>query len=172
MADGMLYMGSMEGEVLAINPSSRSAQFSFPQESEGEWSFSFGGGGQGSFLSCAPAVQVSFYGSPVVVDGVVYIGTGTGKIFALNATAGYDIWEYPRDGYIGSIVGSPVIDNGILYVGSSDGNLYAIDIETRRLAWDSPFATGDDIWATPLVQDGVVYFGSLDHKFYALDAET
>lgn len=171
-ADGILYMGSMQGEILAINPISRSAGYSFPQESEGEWRFPLAGGAGGGFLTCAPVATVSLYGSPVVADGVVYVGTGTGKVYALNATAGYDIWEFPRDAYIGSIVGSLVLDRGILYVGSCDGKLYAIDIETRRLAWDSPFATGGEIWATPLVHDGVVYFGSLDHKIYALDADT
>ncbi|MBE0415711.1 MAG: PQQ-binding-like beta-propeller repeat protein [Dehalococcoidia bacterium] len=168
VANDTIYVGTMDGRVIAINPSSRIAGYPFP--SVGEWSFSFGGGVGGGFLSCAPAAVVSIYGTPAVADGVVYIGTGNGKLYALDATAGYDIWQYPRDGYIGSIVGSPVVADGILYIGSSDGKLYAIDIETRNLKRD--FETGGEIWGTPLVHDGVVYIGSADHKLYALDAES
>jgi outer membrane protein assembly factor BamB len=67
-------------------------------------------------------------------------------------------------------VGSPIVADGILYIGSSDGKLYAIDAATGKLAWDSPYVTGDKIWSTPLVHEGVVYVGSFDNKLHAIDA--
>ena len=175
-AEGIIYMGSMQGEVLAISPESRIVNHSFPQETVGEWRFVAGGAQGGGLFSCAAPVLVSIYGTPALSEGFVYIGTSLGKVYCLNATSGNERWVYPEEGSIGSIVGSPVVWNGIVYVGSSDGNLYAIDAETGQLkagfADGGVFQTGDKIWSTPLVYDGIIYFGSFDHSPYAIDAET
>ena len=36
--------------------------------------------------------------SPAVVDGVVYIGSGDGNVYALNATNGAKLWNYTTGG--------------------------------------------------------------------------
>ena len=185
VGDDALYVGTTEGKVVSYTLVSE------PRPAAVEWwrypplgKPGLGGGVAGGFLSCAPTAAAGIYSTPFVVDGVVYIGAYDGRVYAFNSSsriAGHSFpqesegeWTYPREGegYIGAIVGSPVVADGILYIGSADGKLYAIDIATGELAWDAPFASGDDIWATPLVYNGTVYFGSLDHKLYALDAET
>ncbi|MBA7595073.1 Outer membrane protein assembly factor BamB [subsurface metagenome] len=180
MDDDVIYVGTTEGKVVSYT------LFSEPRVAAEWWRFplrgelGLGGGGGGGFLACMPTAPAVIYSTPFVADGAVYIGAYDGKVYALNTSsrvAGYSFpqesegeWVYPEEDSIGAIVGSPVVAEGILYIGSADGNLYAIDIVTSELAWDSPFATGDDIWATPLVHDGVVYIGSFDHKLYAIDA--
>ena len=53
----------------------------------------------------------------------VYIGSDDGKIYALDATSGQEIWDITTGDKVTS---SPTVANGILYVGSHDGKLYAI----------------------------------------------
>ncbi|MCK4963806.1 MAG: PQQ-like beta-propeller repeat protein, partial [Dehalococcoidia bacterium] len=181
MYDDVIYVGTTEGKVVSYTlfsePRVAAEWWRFP--SRGELGLG-GGAGGGGFLSCLPTAGAVMYSTPFVADGAVYIGAYDGKVYALNTSsrvAAYSFpqesegeWVYPEEDSIGAIVGSPVVAEGILYIGSADGNLYAIDIVTSELAWDSPFATGDYIWATPLVHDGVVYIGSFDHKLYAIDA--
>jgi len=182
MDDDVIYVGTTEGKVVSYT------LFSEPRVAVEWWRFPSrgkpglgSGGGGGGFLACMPtATAAVIYSTPFVADGAVYIGALEGKVYALNTSsrvAGHSFpqesegeWAYPEEDFIGAIVGSPVVADGILYIGSGDSNLYAIDIATGELAWDSPFTTGDDIWATPLVHDGVVYIGSFDHKLYAIDA--
>jgi len=181
MDDDVIYVGTTEGKVVSYTLVSE------PRVAVEKWRFPArgkpglgGGDGGGGFLACAATAGAVMYSTPFVADGAVYIGAYDGKVYALNTSsrdAGYSFpqelvgeWVYPEEDSIGAIVGSPVVADGILYVGSADGSLYAIDIATGELAWDSPFNTGDDIWATPLVQDGVVYIGSFDNKLYAIDA--
>jgi len=149
--NGSLYMGTMDGRILAQN------EKSLYNSSRDGWKY--------------PDVSsISyFYGTPVVVDDVVYAGAYSGKIYAINAL-NRNVRVYPSEGNLDSIVGGPVVANGILYIGCSDGNLYAINIINMQPAWGSPFKTGNKVWATPLVNEGVVYIGSFDHKMYAVNA--
>ena len=61
--------------------------------------------------------------SPTVVDGIVYVGSGDSKVYALNAANGAQIWNYTTGGYVGS---SPDVVGSVVYVGSQDGKVYAI----------------------------------------------
>jgi outer membrane protein assembly factor BamB len=53
----------------------------------------------------------------------VYIGSDDGKIYAVDAASGQELWDITTGD---SVTSSPAIANGILYVGSDDGKLYAI----------------------------------------------
>ncbi len=166
-----LYVGTMQGKVVSFTLVSE------PRPAAVEWwrfpprgQPGLGGGVAGGFLACGPAPAAGIYSTPFVANGVVYIGTYNGKVYAIDASTGTEIWEYPYGDLIGPIVGSPVVDGGILYIGSSDGKLYALDAEIGHKQWE--FQTGDDVWATPAVYGGVVYIGSLDHNLYAIDAGT
>jgi outer membrane protein assembly factor BamB len=105
----------------------------------------------------------------MVVDGVLYVGSGvgksgTGKLYALNAATGRPHWEFPTGGDIRS---SPAFDAGVVYVGSADRHLYAVDAVTGRRRWR--FATQGPIDdSSPVVANGLVYVGSLDHRLYAV----
>jgi outer membrane protein assembly factor BamB len=76
-------------------------------------------------------VEGSIDASPVVANGIVYLGTNTmledktrqGKLYALNAPHGALIWELetPPIDYA-----SPSIVNGVLYIGTLTGEVLAI----------------------------------------------
>ena len=70
--------------------------------------------------------QARVYSSPAVANGVVYVGSDDGNVYALNASTGAKLWSYTTGSYVDS---SPAVANGVVYVGSSDGNVYAFGLK-------------------------------------------
>ena len=107
-------------------------------------------------------------GSPVIVDGIIYVGSSDKKLYAINATTRQLAWQpFETDGKIWS---TPVVYNGTVYVGSFDHKIYAISADDGTLDWT--FDTDGAIVDTPLIYNDTLYFGSLDEKFYAVDVST
>jgi hypothetical protein len=107
------------------------------------------------------------YSSPAVADGVVYVGSDDYNVYALNATTGTKIWNYPTGS---TMYSSPAVADGVVYVGSDDYNVYALNATTGTKIWNYP--TGSTMYSSPAVADGVVYVGSDDYNVYALNATT
>ena len=63
--------------------------------------------------------------SPAVVDGVVYVGSYDGKLYALDAVTGAVKWSYITGSGIES---SPAVANGVVYIGSDDATIYAFHL--------------------------------------------
>jgi len=115
--------------------------------------------------------------SPAVANGVVYVGSADGKLYAFAvgcATGGgtcAPIWTAATGGAIDS---SPSTSGNHVFVGSADGKLYAFAVGcatgggTCTPLWTG--ATGGAIHSSPTVDNGVVYIGSSDGKLYAFDA--
>ena len=142
IVDGIVYFGSNDGKIYAVDAASGNKKWEYQTES---WVMS----------------------SPTVVDGVVYIGSNDGRMFALNARTGSLIWAY-RTPY--PVVSSAAVVDGIVYFGADDFNLYALDAKTGRKLWE--FQTGHQIRSSPVVANGIVYISSMDGNMYALDAKT
>jgi outer membrane protein assembly factor BamB len=100
-----------------------------------------------------------------VTNGIVYVGSGDGWVYALNATTGLIEWKFLTGGAVSS---SPNVANGVVYVGSGDGYLYALDATSGVLLLKT--LTGGAIESSPDVANGIVYVGSDDRFVYALDA--
>ncbi|MBV9231918.1 MAG: PQQ-binding-like beta-propeller repeat protein [Chloroflexi bacterium] len=105
--------------------------------------------------------------SPSVANGVVYVGSNDGSLYAFDADTGKKRWSHLTGGEITS---SPAVTRTTIYVGSRDSYFYAFDAMTGTLRWR--FLTGDLIDSSPCVVYGVVYVGSNDYKLYAFDAAT
>jgi outer membrane protein assembly factor BamB len=191
VANGVVYYGSENGKLYAINADTGS----------GLWSFT-------------PS-EISSFGnqieSPAVANEVVYVGSANSYVYALNARTGAKLWSFntesmfgfggPIEGaatvangivYIGNVqaifalnaetgavlwsrkepevVGAPAIANGVVYVTSS-GSLEALNATTGAQLWI--FRVSANVYTAPAVANGVVYFGSFDDgKIYALNAST
>jgi len=159
VSDGILYVGTIENKVIALN-ATNGEPASWEEKELGETS---SGGG----FPCAGRFSqpMSTYGTPVVSNGVVYLGGYDGYVYSFTTAAGAQN-DFKTGG---AIVGSPVISDNTVFVGSSDGKLYALDLQLSPTPkWE--FETGDKIWSTPAVENGVVYVSSTDHRLYALDA--
>jgi outer membrane protein assembly factor BamB len=114
-----------------------------------------------------PLVVMTGLSSPAVVNGVVYIGSDDGKVYAFSASTGAELWSYTTRG---DIVSSPAVANGVVYVGSYDGNLYALDATTGAKKWN--YYTGSAVASSPTVANGIVYVGNNAGNVYALNAST
>jgi len=110
------------------------------------------------------------WGTPLVVGDTVYVSTLGHKLVALNAETGKVRWVLDKPK--GALAGSPVHDNGVIYVGSFDNHLYAVDAATGEQVWPEPFDANNWIWEGPAVVSGTLYFGDMSGNVRALDAAT
>lgn len=105
--------------------------------------------------------------SPAVVNGIVYVGSEDGSLYALDAASGRKQWSYRTESSLGGFLkSSPAVVKGVVYVGSFDYSLYALDAASGRKQWS--YQTGYYVASSPTVVKGVVYVGSDDHSLYAL----
>jgi outer membrane protein assembly factor BamB len=163
---GVVYVGSNDGKLYAIDEQTGTQKWSFATESR------------------IPS-------SPAVAAGRVFFLSYDGNFYAVDAATGKLRWKFADPGerrytathLHGSLpageampdpfdvyLSSPVVWNGAVYFGSGDGNIYALDAATGSLRWK--FKTGDVVHASPAIADGRLYIGSWDSYFYALDAAT
>jgi eukaryotic-like serine/threonine-protein kinase len=104
--------------------------------------------------------------APAVQDGVVYVGSEDGHLYARNATNGNDLWAVPTGHTIDA---PPTIDGQTVYVGNSAGQMWAITIGGLTL-WHYDDAA--PIVGGAAVDDGSVFFGDTDGNLYSLDASS
>jgi len=120
-------------------------------------------------LNWSYATSGAIESSPAVANGIVYVGSNDGKLYAFDASchsACQPLWSYPTGDRISS---SPAIANRLVYIGSEDGNFYAFDASCRSSCqplWSYP--TGSSMNSSPAVANGVIYVSS--DKLYAFDA--
>ena len=117
------------------------------------------------------------YSSPAVVDGVVYIGSLDGNLYAFNAngcgqSSCNPLWTGTTNPQY-SVASSPAVVNRMVYIGSEDHKLYVFAAGGCGQGTCSPVwtaSTGGAIFSGPLVANNVVYAGSEDHRLYAFPA--
>jgi outer membrane protein assembly factor BamB len=109
--------------------------------------------------------------SPLVANGLVYVGDWRGTVYALNAGTGGTRWSVSTRG---AVKGGVALSGRRLYVGSYDGHLYAFDAITGRRFWrasaqDRLGGLGN-FYSTPAAAYGRVYIGNTDGKVYSYGA--
>lgn len=116
-------------------------------------------GRTGEFLHAGPASQPSVLwkldtgnkvaSSPVVVDGVVYIGSDSGSFYAIDARSGAIVWEFKAGA---PVRGSAAVLDERVFVTASNA-FFALDRATGAELWR--YTRG--LWAdSPLVIDGPI----------------
>ncbi|MXW30611.1 MAG: PQQ-binding-like beta-propeller repeat protein [Chloroflexi bacterium] len=119
----------------------------------------------------------ALYGTPVVEDGRVYVGTYNGIVLSLDANSFGDARTFEIDGndLAKGIAGSVVPHNGSLVVAAAEdageGRLYVLEasslIEQCRFPARNETPVGQ-LWTTPVVQDGIAYFGDQSKQVHAV----
>jgi eukaryotic-like serine/threonine-protein kinase len=114
--------------------------------------------------------------SAALHDGTLYIGSGDGRLYALDATTGDQRWQFRTGRAISS---TPAVADGLVFVGSRDNTYWAVDARTGEERWrletgrDVPFPwgfeSGDLYTASPTWAGGTLYLGSGDGQVYAVD---
>ena len=105
------------------------------------------------------------YSSPAVANGLVYVGTKSGFIYALDAVTGEERWKVALGDYI--VRSSPAIVDGSVYIGSGY-SIYSLDAMTGRQTWEAktPFSGS----SSPSVWNGSIYIASQSSSVYSFDA--
>ena len=111
--------------------------------------------------------------SPLVADGLVYVGDWSGRVTALDVHTGATRWAF-RTG--GAVKSSAALGGGRIFIGSYDGHVYALHARTGRLVWRASsqprLGSHGSFYSTPTAEYDRVYIGSTDGKVYSFGAET
>jgi outer membrane protein assembly factor BamB len=68
---------------------------------------------------------------PTVADGVVYVGSTDGKVYAVNASTGKQVWASPA----GSGTVAPQVVGDVLFMANQNGDFTALDSADGTVAW-------------------------------------
>ena len=135
------------------------------------------------------------HGSPLYIDGVLYVSTARNVVYAYDARSGKQLWKYnpviqgERLRYNLGLVNRGIAAwNGKIIMGTLDARLVAIDAKTGKQAWSTDTVPaslnlGDmgnhySITMAPRVAKGKVFIGGSGGEFgvrgwiAAFDAET
>ncbi len=106
---------------------------------------------------------------PAVDGGLLYVGTWSGDVVALNAATGKVQWvanlgANPDEfyGQTRGVTSSIALSNGVAYAVSGSCRAGAFDARTGATLWVRTIcsiARNDDTYATPVVASGLVLFG-------------
>ena len=119
--------------------------------------------------------------TPLVIDGVMYATSNFGRVYALDAATGRELWKYdPRmDGQWARFACCDAVNRGLaafggrLYVGALDGWLHALDARTGQLVWKVDTVVGRREHApytfsgAPLLAGNLLIVGSAGGDFAA-----
>ena len=141
------------------------------------------------------------WSAPVVEDGVIYIGSRSGQVFAIDVT-GFPrgggaldldetrilplVWQYPRevdDNEFGAIYGTPVLTEDLVIIGVNrrDGrDTFGVLTALTKKAQENrvepdvvvcEFDTDGPIFGSPEVYEGAVYVADGEGVVYSIDLE-
>jgi outer membrane protein assembly factor BamB len=124
------------------------------------------------------------YSSPAVVNGIAYIGSTDGRLWAYDANGcGQALCTKPlwSSVSLAQIMDSPTVANGFVYIGSqtspssNDGKLDVFAAGGCGQAvcaplWQGLAGTDSILQSSPAVAAGSVFVGSHDGKLYAFNA--
>ena len=112
--------------------------------------------------------------TPLVIDGVMYASSNFGRVYALDAARGKELWTYDPhiDGQWARYACCDAVNRGAaafeerLYVGALDGWLHALDARTGRLVWkvDTLIGRGErkpyTVTGAPLLAGDLIIVGN------------
>ena len=128
--------------------------------------------------------DLGFTADPTVANGMLYILSRTGKVYAFDALHGTRKWEY--DTHLTAFVAggiwdsaSVIVHDGVVY-GSMQNQVYAIDAASGKGLWSVSANQGQIITDQLTISNGVVYGTSFllqsnwpDYSYvYAFNART
>lgn len=153
--DGQLYLGTTEGEVMALSA----------EDGQRRWS---------------TRVSSEVLAAPRYSQGVVVVRTGDGKLFGLDAASGKRLWVYDRTEPALTLRGAsaPLLSEALVVAGFDSGHLVALNLRTGKLSWDTrvvlPSGRSDlermvDIDSEPQLYQGVAYIAAYQGKVAAIE---
>jgi quinohemoprotein ethanol dehydrogenase len=117
--------------------------------------------------------------TPLVIDGVMYATSNFGRVYALDAASGKELWTYDphSDGQWARYACCDAVNRGLaafdgrLFVGALDGWLHALDARTGRLVWKVDTLIGRSehrpytVTGAPLLAGDLIIIGNAGADF-------
>ncbi|MHB8600403.1 MAG: outer membrane protein assembly factor BamB family protein [Ktedonobacteraceae bacterium] len=130
LAPDVIY--AIQGDVYALEPSSRLVQHHYPIEGLSKLA---------------------------IMNGVLYMNVTNGfsnTVQAVQASDGALLWRYPVDD---PLAGKPSVGNGVLYVGTRNGSVLALRVDDGSLLWRYKFDYGPEVplFKTPILRGSPVF---------------
>lgn len=107
--------------------------------------------------------------TPVISDGIAYVGSYDGNLYAIDLLSGELIWTYETGAAVMEpnlqiplgVTGSAAVAGGVVYVGDASATVHAIDAGSGAVIWtakvdDQPNAS---IWSSPVMAGDRLYVG-------------
>lgn len=107
----------------------------------------------------------SFEGTPIIHDGVIYIGGLDGPVYALDLATGKTLWTFNTEA---GVKAAPAYRDGKIYVGDLNGRFHCLDAATGKSLWG--YETDAEIDSGANFFGDRVLFGSQDATLYCLEA--
>lgn len=103
--------------------------------------------------------------TPLVLDGVLYVGSSDGGLYALHPANGAVLWRHEARAPIYS--GISVHGDDTLLFGTMDGSVVALDRRTQKESLR--VKTGAGVVTTPVVVGNLLIAGSRDYNLHAFN---
>jgi len=113
--------------------------------------------------------------SPLIHDGMVYIGNRIGQLWAVDFETGKVKWHWQEDGLKPEIYSSPKVGELGIIFGTVDqkahrGHVVCLDAKTGKLKWRC--RTSREVGATVALFGGNVYAPCKDRRIYEIEQAT
>ena len=105
--------------------------------------------------------------SPLVKDGIIYVGDGKGFMGAWRAKDGKALWQKEDGGTYHS--GVVAFEDNVIY-GSSEGRVFSRNRTSGKLSYSIDIGGG--VEGVPTIHEGRVFFHLRSHTIVCLDAKT
>lgn len=150
VADTILYFGSLDQSIYALNTLTGSKIW--------------------SFKTPYPVNSMA-----MVSNGIVCFESGN-RLYALDAITGDSLWSFVASNNEPVISldmtdyhhSSPVEYNGTVYYGDGWGNMNGLDLHTGQLVFQYNSGANSAIRTTPAILDSVLYYGDWNSNVYAV----
>lgn len=132
VADGLVTVGSFDGNVYALSADSGKVA----------WTFKTGD---------------KVRATPTIAAGVVYVGSWDMNFYALDAKTGQKLWAAPVGGQVQS---TALVTDDFVVTASRKASVQAFDLKTGKLTWEYPY--GGNMWveSSPRLVGDKIYIGS------------
>ena len=129
-------------------------------------------------VGSVPNLQESFTfaaGSQVtgvsVANGLAYVATSGGTVYAVNAATGVQKWSFATGA---EVAVTPAVSGNTVFFGTygGPGKVYALNASTGATIWTDDLSTQESngFTGSPIVARGLVYIGGESGNEYALNA--
>jgi len=153
--DGIVVVGGLEGDVLALDAATGDVKWQ-------------------------AKVNTEVLAAPAVGQGVALVRSIDGRVTAFDAATGERRWFWQKEAPSLTVRGnsSPLLVPGAVFVGNDDGTLSAIALSGGGLVWEQMVSTGEgrteldrmaDVDGTPVLDGNVLYVTSFKGQTVAFD---